>query len=354
MTRSVHRAAVAAAAVLLGALLVAVARADVVAFRGNPWLLAADLAVGLAFVAAAVAAGGSRAERVLIAGIGVAWLAASLVGPLRGVHQSLLIVALVAFPAGRIRGVPRRVLAGAGAVVGLGVLSPVAVAVVFAAVAVVRFAGRATDRIGARYPVAAAAGIASVLVVVGVWPSVAPGSFVPQAALLGYELALIAIAAGFPLAVAAVVRDRTRLADRVLSADRPAGLDGLVPLLRLATGDPTLQVRKLVWPPERPRPGRGTLIVHDDGGPVAAIEHRPSTLEDPVTADAAATAVRLAVANARLVEQERVRLRELQQARVRILAAADRQRERAAAELHERVDVGCGSPATSSERCAPM
>jgi signal transduction histidine kinase len=69
------------------------------------------------------------------------------------------------------------------------------------------------------------------------------------------------------------------------------------------------------------------------------VAHRSSALDDPPTVAAVSSAVRLAVTHLRLQEEQQTRLRELEAARARIVAAADRQRERAAAALRDDVDV---------------
>jgi hypothetical protein len=74
------------AAIAVGVLVVLAARADAAVPHGSPWLTTLDIATGLAFVTAAVVARGSSAERLLIAGVGVAWLTASFLPAARSVH----------------------------------------------------------------------------------------------------------------------------------------------------------------------------------------------------------------------------------------------------------------------------
>jgi hypothetical protein len=89
----------------IGVLVALAVRADSEAPAASPWLTAMDVAVGLAFVAAGVAAKGSLRERALMAAVGPAWLAGSFLVGARSLHQAVLVVALVAFPAGRVRGI---------------------------------------------------------------------------------------------------------------------------------------------------------------------------------------------------------------------------------------------------------
>ena len=92
------------AAIALGVLVVLAIRADAAAPNARPLLTTLDIATGLAFVIAAVVARGSSAERLLMAVVGVAWLTASFLPATRSLHQAVLVVSLVAFPAGRVRG----------------------------------------------------------------------------------------------------------------------------------------------------------------------------------------------------------------------------------------------------------
>jgi signal transduction histidine kinase len=84
---------------------------------------------------------------------------------------------------------------------------------------------------------------------------------------------------------------------------------------------------------------RKWLAITDSDGPVAAVEHDAPALDDAPTVAAVSNAVRLAVTHARLQEEQRLRLLELEASRARIVAAANRQRERAAGELRKDVDA---------------
>jgi signal transduction histidine kinase len=99
--------------------------------------------------------------------------------------------------------------------------------------------------------------------------------------------------------------------------------------------------------------GRGDqrwLAVDGPDGPVAVVAHRSAALEDAPTAAAVAAAVRLAVTHLRLQEEQQERLGELEASRARMVAAADRQRTRAAAELRQ--DVQAPLRGAQSELCA--
>jgi signal transduction histidine kinase len=333
----------------IGVLAVLAVRADSEAPAASPWLTAMDVAVGVAFVAAGVAARGPLPERALMAAVGPAWLAGSFLLGARSLHQAVLVVGLVAFPAGRVRGIASWVLVGLAGVAALGLLSQLGVAALFAGVAAAVLARRRTDPGAAWYPAAAAAAVAAVLAASWSATHLWGGRFDPTLALLGYELVLLLVAVAFPLGARAVTRARQRLADQLLSDQRLAGLDGLAVVLGNALGDRDLRVFRWKEADDAYVDGRGErvartgdqrwLAVGDPDRPIAAVLHRSSALDDPTTAAAVATSVRLAVTHLQLQEEQQTRLRELEAARARIVAAADRQRERAAAALREEVDV---------------
>ena len=338
-------AIIASGVAAMGILAALAVRADSEASQASPWLTAMDVVVGLAFVAASAAAGGPLPERVLVAAAGPAWLAGSFLLAARSLHQLVLAVALVVFPYGRVRGLASWLLVGLAGLAGLQLLPELGVAALFAAVAAVALVRFRRDLVAAWYPVAAAAGVAAVLAASWAATHLTNGTFDPTLALLGYELVLLLVAVAFPLAVRAVMRARARLADRLLSDQRFAGLDGLAVVLGDALGDRDLRVYRWhegdgAYVDARgqrvvPSGDRRWLAIGDLGRPVAAVAHRASALDDPPTAAAVSSAVRLAVTHLRLLEEQRTRLRELEAARTRIVAAADRQRERAAAALQQ-------------------
>jgi signal transduction histidine kinase len=358
LSRSPRAVAISAGGVVAMGVLVALAvRADSQAPSASPWLTAMDLAVGLAFVAAGLAARGSILERVLVAAVGPAWLAGSFLVGARSLHQAVLSVALVAFPAGRVRGVASWLLVGLAGLAALQVLPQLGVAALFGGIAVAALIRWRTDPATAWYPAAAAAAVAAVLAWVWWTTHLRADSFDAAEILLGYELVLLGVAGCFPVGAAAVVRQRGRLADRLLSQEQLPGLDGLAAVLGDALGDRDLRVywwhaAQAAYMDGRGRPvaGRGDrrwLAVDGPDGPVAAVAHRSSALDDAPTAAAVVAAVRVAVTHLRLQEEQQERLGELEASRARLVAAADRQRARAAAELRQ--DVQAALRAAQSE-----
>ena len=347
-------------AIAIGVLVVLAARADVAALHASPWLITLDMATGLAFVVAAVVARGSSAERVLMAVVGVAWLMASFLPATRSLHQTVLVVSLVAFPTGRVRGLSRWLLAGLAVPVGFGVLPQIGVAAVFALVALLVLIEGRRDAATA-YPTVSAIAVAAVLGASWSISRLRAEAFDPTVALVGYELVLIAVAVSFPLAATVVIRSRARLADRLLADERLVGLEGFAVVLRRALSDPSIQVFR--WHDANARyvddRGRSVttgggerrwLTVADAEAPVAVVAYRSSALDDPGTAEAVTAGVRLAVRHERLQHEQQQQLVELEASRARIVAAADRERERAATQL--RGDVGVSLRLAQSELSA--
>jgi signal transduction histidine kinase len=335
--------------VAMGVLVALAVHADSEAPSASPWLTAMDVAVGLGFVAAGLAARGPVPERVLVAAVGPAWLAGSFLVGARSLHQGVLAVALVAFPGGRVRGVASWLLVGLAGLVTLQWLPQLGVAALFAGIAAAALARWRNDPARAWYPAAAAAAVAAVLAWVWWTTHLRTSTFDATVLLLGYQLVLLGVAGCFPLGAAAVLRQRARLADRLLSEEQLPGLDGLAKVLGDALGDRDLRVYRWNVPDAAfvdghgRRVARGTdrrwLTVTSPDGPIAAVEHRSPVLDDGPTAAAVSAAVRLAVTHLRLQEEQRDRLRELEDSRARIVAAADHQRERAAAELRKDVNA---------------
>ena len=328
------------AAIAIGVIAVFAIRADAATPHASPWLITLDIATGLAFVVGAVVARGLSAERVLMGAVGVAWLTASFLPAARSLHQAVLVVSLVAFPAGRVRGLSRWLLAGLAVPVGFGLLPQIGVAAVFTLVALlVLIEGRRDTATG--YPTVAAIAIAAVLGASWSVSRLRAEAFDPTVALVGYELVLLAVAVAFPLAAAAVIRSRARLADRLLAGERLVGLEGFAVVLRRALSDPSVQVFRwhgsnAGYVDERGRSvptgggERRWLTVADAEAPVAVVAYKSSALDDPGTAEAVTAAVRLAVRHERLQHEQQQQLAELEASRARIVAAADRERERAA------------------------
>ena len=135
-----------------------------------------------------------------LAAVGAAWLAASVVSDVNSVHQALLVVAFVAFPAVLPRGRARWACAAVAASVAVELVPQHLVAVLFVAVAatvlVVPGSGAAWYPSGASLLVAAAVGLS--------WAQGQGHIGVDRELVVRvYELALAAVAACYPLAARA-------------------------------------------------------------------------------------------------------------------------------------------------------
>jgi signal transduction histidine kinase len=293
--------AVLAPTVVLAPLAVA---GDVHRFVRSPWLIALDVAVGVAFGLAALPG------RILFASVGWAWLIASFVPSAGSVHLGLLALGLLS-----LRG-RRFVIAGLlpAVVVGFGVVPQVGVAVFFAVVAIIWFPRR--------YLWAAAVAVALARL----------GTLVlePDVGVVVYSVTLLGVALAFPFAN----RAGAGFADRILRPEM-AGLDGL----RLALAD-TLSDPSVTIDFEGPD---GLRVEDDDGLVVAFVHHSSPALDDPRAAASVTHAVRLVLIRARRQHEHDDLLRRQVSAQARLVAAADRQREQIAAELKQRVEAPLAS-----------
>jgi signal transduction histidine kinase len=325
-----------------GALVVLAVRADS-ASAVDGWRTAVDVAVGLVFIIAGALPIGPARQRAVVAAVGVAWLLGSVVAQTLSLHQAALVVALLAFPTGLIRGRIGRLVAVLAGLVALGIVPQPGVALLFALVA-----GYAAARPpSARWYPVTAAGAMTVTLGVSWSLSRVQESFDPTLALLDYQVVLGLIAVTFPVAYWSALRARRRLADAVLVSRPLTGLDGFAEVLGAALGDPSLRVHRWLDPDlAAGKADRQWLTVYEAEEPVAVVTHQSAALEDPLTARAVETAVQLAVTNIRLQDEQLSRLHELEAARARVVAAADRQREEVAAELGQKVAALLGGAQT--------
>jgi signal transduction histidine kinase len=306
-----------------------------------------DVAVGLAFVVAAVVGVGPIAERALFASVGAAWLLGSVVDRAQIAHQGVLIVALLAFPTGRVGGTVRWAVVVGATLVALGYVPQLGVVALFVVTAIAALAVRPNSPVGAWYPAVAAVLVSTVLAWVWWATQFTFRSWNPSDGLVVYQTVLLAAAVGFVVATRIDALHRHRLADRLLHDEGLEGLDGLARVLGSTLGDADLRVLRwddstggYVGPIGRPAstdPARRLLAIDDAGCRVAAVEHRSVALGDAATVAGVAAAVRLVVSNARLRDALHAQLDELEAARRRMVAAMDRQRAAIAARLRDEV-----------------
>ena len=162
------------------------------------------------------------------------------------------------------------------------------------------------------------------------------------------RLTLPAIALGF---LVGVVRWRLHVADAMerLARSVIAGRDParLRAAMRTALEDPTLEVAYRMqarggWvgpdgqriDPERAGP-RSVTAITNNGGPSVVVVHDPALAEHRDFVAAAASVALFATENERLTARLRSSLRELEESRMRIVAAADKERRRIERDLHD-------------------
>ena len=319
-----------------------------------------DLAVGWTLIGCGLIAWSQRELRSgltgpLLAAAGCAWFAANFWGGAIYLHRGPLVQLVLCYPRGWPAGRIERgaVTAAYAAAVATPVWSSDAATLVVAgAIAAIALHGHISSaglRRRARLPgTVAAAGLAFVLAAAAIARIAAGPAEVSGPVLLGYQLALCALAAGLLVGLDHVASERTAVADLVIDIGIASGT--LREALARALGDPTLDIgfwvpavgayvdgagRPLALPPASS--GRTvTRLLDRSGRPVAALVHDPAALDDPGLIDALATAARLAAANARLQTDVRHQVAEVDASRRRLVRAGDDERRR----LAQRLDSG--------------
>ncbi len=343
-SRSAARVVLVAGALATLLMAVLAARSDNQAADGNAASTARDVGVGLAFGLAALAATGPQRQRVLMGAVGLAWLAGSVFQAALSLHQAVLIIVLLATPTGSVRGRPQLALALLASLLIAGeVLPQPAVAGTFLAVAAVVWVS--SDRWEVSVVFACCAGIVVALVLAFGW-WVVPRGTSASTVLSVYEATLALLAVGFATATRADAKARAALADRVLGSRTVAGLEGLRQVLAGALHDTDLEV-ELADQPEATSSRGGAAVdsrwtslpVYEGEAVVAVVRTRSAALADGPTARAVATAVRLTVANLRLDRAQADQAVEVEESRVRLVAAVDRERQRIAGRLRDGAGV---------------
>jgi signal transduction histidine kinase len=141
---------------------------------------------------------------------------------------------------------------------------------------------------------------------------------------------------------------RTAVADLVVELGAPGAQGGLSGALARALDDPSLEVA--YWLPERERfvdvegrsvelptesEERTVTFVEREGRRIAALVHDPALREDRGLLDSVCAAAALTLENERLQADLKARLEELRASRVRIVEAAEAERQRIERNLHD-------------------
>jgi len=297
------------------------------------WVVAADVAVGVAFGASGFFVHSTRHGTILSA-TGVLWLVGSVLPAMQTGYRGLLVLALASYPVGRLRIFPARTRFALAVLAAAFVLPliPAAGALAFATVAVL-VAANARPGHRASWAVLGASAVAVAQLVQAA--ATQSGSATARTyAFALYQGVLVSIA------ITAIVADRRRHTHLRAQLGRPEGADAfdrLSDLLSAAMGDPTLRIEPAVDPQVTLTPRR--TPVADDGIVLAVIAHEPGVLDDAPTAQALTEAVRLVARHERLLEQQRGAADDVAAARSRLLAAEQLGRARLSSTLHSDVTV---------------
>jgi signal transduction histidine kinase len=158
---------------------------------------------------------------------------------------------------------------------------------------------------------------------------------------------LLAVPAAIAIGIASVRRHRGPLGDLVVELGTAKPHEIRAALAR-AIGDPSLQLA--LWLPDQQRyvdengatvaldqetPGRAVTLVGPERQPLAALIHDASLAGQQPLLEAAGSATRIALENARLHAELRSQLAELRASRARIVAAGDAERRRLERDLHD-------------------
>ncbi len=159
--------------------------------------------------------------------------------------------------------------------------------------------------------------------------------------------AVVLVPLGFLAGASRLRLRRGAIAELALELDRGTDLRRLRDALRVALGDPGLDLYLRssdgLWttasgepadlPAEDSRTARTVLTGAQ--GPIAAVVHDRTLREDPGLVAAATAVLRLAVENERLSALDRARLEEVRASRARLVEAGDRERRRIERDLHD-------------------
>lgn len=319
-----------------------------------------DLLVGVTFIGCGFLAWQRRragGAGSLLAATGVSWFLGGFSADLLYLHRGFVVHLILAYPDWR----PRSPLGLAAIAVGYAaaIATPVwrsEVATIVLAAALVAVAGRRYSTAGASarregftaLQAAAALGIA--LIGGAAARLTLPAGDAADPVLFVYEAALFAIAVGLYAGLRAPAA--SAVADLVVELGE--GRSGtLRERLAGALGDPTLDVgywsddagtyldgkgSTVALPP--PGSSRSATHVEREGSRFAVIVHDSTVLRDAAIIEAVASATRLSASHVALQDEVRARAAELVASRRRLLVAADRERRRLEARLHEGPERG--------------
>lgn len=322
-------------------------------------LLIADLMVGVLLLVLGVAAARLQARgataRLLLAS-GIVWLLADVFAATTFWHRALLVHLVLAYPDGRLHSAVRRMLVVAGYVYAGAYLPArwdavtLALGAAVVAVAVRRHQkARGPARRGSAVAMVAAVGLGVAFCSGAV--SRLFGSADRGAVLTLYDLLVLGVCAWLVGDIGWQRFAPPPVTALIIDLGEVAGSGSLQDRLGHALGDPSVVVG--YWLPakasyvddsgcdvELPGEGSGRSVtpVTTDGQPLAVLVHAPEVLADPRLMADVAAATGWAVANVRLGAELNDRVAAVAASRLRLVTAADDERQRWEAMLHQGVE----------------
>jgi signal transduction histidine kinase len=314
-------------------------------------MIALDIAVGAAFLLAALTFRRTPAHAVLLAATGVLWFAGDFVGVLVFAHRGPLTHFLLLYPDTRLRSwLKRSVVIGAyvaSFVYPIGQLT-VVTAALFVAVLIAGVVGtprvRSASLRSARLATASAALLWGLLTA----PAVArlAGARIDGFMLVAYQIALVAIL------TAITIDNRYRLSRTAivtsLAVDLGQGsVRSLRDVLAEVLGDPTVVVGLVsddgftdeAGQPVFLNPTSSQVVtdLFEGNHRIAMLQHDAALLRDKKLLDSVTALASVALANARLQHEVQARIAVVEASRRRLLAVADEERDRLEARVQDSV-----------------
>jgi signal transduction histidine kinase len=314
-------------------------------------VIALDIAVGVAFLIAALTFRRAPAHAALLAATGLLWFAGDFVGVLVFAHRAPLTHFLLLYPDSRLRSwLKRSVVIGAyvaSFVYPIGQLT-VVTAALFVAVLIAGVAG--TPRVlpsslrSARLASAGAALLWGLLTTAAV--ARLAGAQIDPYMLAAYQIAQVAIV------IVIAMDNRYRLSRTAIVTSLAVdlgegGVRSLRDVLAEALGDPSIVVG-LVTPDGLTDEGGRRVVLNPTSSQVvtdlfegnhriAMLQQDAALLRDKELLDSVTALAAVALANARLQHEIRSRIAVVEASRRRLLAVADDERDRLEAQLRDSV-----------------
>jgi signal transduction histidine kinase len=313
-----------------------------------------DFAVGVTLIGLGILAWDRRRDSLagaLLAAAGLTWFLGDFADWALYLHRGVLIHLLLSYPRGRLRSRAEYAAVASGYVYAGAYpadrndLVTIAAALLLTAAAALqyrRFGG--SERPARGLALTAAVALSAALALGAALRLATLGG--ETAVLLTYDLVVGLIGATLCAGLLWGGWARAAVTGFVVDLGEPGRAGTLRDRLARALGDPSLVLG--YWLPdegryvdesgstvELERTGRALTPIAQDGEPVAVLVHDEAVLGEPALVADVAAATRLAVANARLQAEVRVRVAEVEASRRRIVEVADEQRRRLEQELRQ-------------------